>query len=472
MAFKKGFLWGGATAANQFEGGWNEGGKGISIADVMTNGDREVPRKITRGIEPGLYYPNHSGSDFFHRYKEDIALMAEMGFKAYRMSIAWTRIFPKGIEDEPNEEGLRFYDSVFDELKKYNIEPIVTISHYEMPFYLVQHYNGWESRETIDFYIRYCKVIFNRYKNKVKYWLTFNEINGGVVPAGGYLSLGILNESAADNLQSRLQGLHHQFVASAKAVKLAHEIDPQIYVGCMMGAMQNYPLTCNPEDVMKCYKLKEIRNYYCGDVQAKGEYPYFAKKYWTDNDIQLKMEPEDDKILKEGTVDFYTISYYMTNCISSDPKQEKTSGNLLGGAKNPYLKANDWGWQIDPVGLRYTLNELYSRYQLPMMVLENGFGAIDKLEPGNVIHDNYRIDYLREHIKAMSDAVDDGVELIAYTPWSAFDLVSASTGERKKRYGFVYVDADDCGNGSFNRYKKDSFYWYKKVIASNGKDLS
>ena len=476
MAFKEGFLWGGATAANQYEGGFNEGGKGISDADVMSNGTHTTPRQITNGIEEGLYYPNHIASDFYHRYKEDIALMAEMGFKVFRLSINWTRIFPNGDEMEPNEEGLQFYDNVFDELKKYNIEPLVTISHYELPFYLTQKYNGWASRDLVDFYVRYCETLFTRYKDKVSYWLTFNEINCGTMPLGNFLGLGIVNEGTRDFTkqvdipQLRYQGLHHQFVASAKAVKLGHEINPNFQIGCMIAYMQNYAYTCHPDDVLKAQQVKEMSNYYCGDVQVRGEYPYFAKRFWKENNITIQMEDGDEVLLKEGCVDFYSFSYYMTNCVSHDPTLEGTSGNLMGGVKNPYLDASDWGWQIDPQGLRYTLNELYARYQVPLMVVENGLGAFDTLE-NETVHDSYRIDYLRKHIACMEEAVNDGVDLIAYTPWGCIDLISASTGEMGKRYGFVYVDSDDLGNGTFNRYKKDSFHWYKKVIATNGQDL-
>ena len=353
----------------------------------------------------------------------------------------------------------------------------MTISHYEMPFYLTENYDSWVSREVIDMFVRYCEVIFNRYKDKVTYWLTFNEINCGTMPMGNYLSLGILNEGTRDFTkqidipQLRFQALHHQFIASAKAVQLGHSINPEFKIGCMIAYMQNYPYTCHPQDVLKCQKLKEMGNFYCGDVQVRGEYPYFAKRYWEENDIHVKMEPGDEEILKNGTVDFYSFSYYMSNCVSHDPNLEGTAGNLMGGVKNPYLESSDWGWQIDPDGLRYTLNELYARYQIPLMVVENGLGAFDKVESDGSIHDEYRIDYLRKHIRCMEEAVNDGVDLIGYTPWGCIDLVSASTGEMGKRYGFVYVDSDDLGNGTFDRSRKDSFYWYKKVIESNGKDL-
>ncbi len=478
MGFAKNFMWGGATAANQFEGGFDEGNKGPSGADMLSSGSGTTPRQITRTWEEGLYYPNHTASDFYHHYKEDIALMGEMGFQVYRMSIAWTRIYPTGMEEEPNEEGLLFYDHVFDELKAHGIEPLVTISHYELPFYLTEHYNGWSDHRLIDLYVKYCETIFRRYKDKVKYWLTFNEINCGTLALGNYVSLGILNEGTRSFLdqkdipQLRYQGLHHQFVASAKAVSLGHEINPDFQIGCMVALMPTYPLTCHPQDMLLFQKQWQDINYYCGDVMVRGEYPSYAKRIWEELGVSVAITDEERRILRKGTVDFYSLSYYQTNCVSHDDNQSMVGGNLLAGVKNPHLKASDWGWQIDPDGLRYTLNELYGRYQIPLMIVENGLGAIDKLEQDGSIHDEYRIAYLREHIQAMEKAVEDGVELMGYTPWGCIDIVSASTGEMKKRYGFVYVDVDDHGNGSYNRYRKDSFYWYQKVIASNGTDLA
>jgi 6-phospho-beta-glucosidase len=476
MSFRPDFLWGGATAANQFEGGFAEGGKGASDADMLTNGTHKEPRQITKTWEEGLYYPNHIASDFYHHYKEDIALMGEMGFQVFRMSIAWTRIYPTGMEEEPNEEGLQFYDDVFDELKEQGIEPLVTISHYEMPFYLTEKYNGWASREVIDLYLKFCDTIFRRYRDKVKYWLTFNEINCGTLPLGNFMSLGILNEGTrlftaqVDIPQLRYQGLHHQFVASAKAVKLGHSINPKFQIGCMVAQMPTYPLTCHPQDMLKFQKHWQDINYYCGDVMVRGEYPYYAERLWKENDVKIAFADGDKEALKTGTVDFYSFSYYQTNCVAHGDNESMIGGNLLSGVENPYLKASDWGWQIDPEGLRFTLNELYGRYQIPLMVVENGLGANDTVEDGS-IHDEYRISYLREHIRAMKDAVDDGVDLLGYTPWGCIDITSASTGEMRKRYGFIYVDSDDFGKGTFQRLRKDSFYWYKKVIASNGEEL-
>ncbi len=475
--FPNNFLWGGATAANQFEGGYLEGGKGESIADHLTSGSKTSPRQITKIIKEDKYYPNHVASDFYHHYKEDIALMGEMGFKVYRMSIAWTRIFPTGLEDKPNKSGLEFYENVFNECHKNGIEPIVTLSHYEMPFALVKKYNGWASRELISLFEKYCNVVFEKFKDMVKYWLTFNEINCGTLPLGNYMSLGILNDGTidftrqVDDMQTRYQALHHQLVASAKVVKLGHKINPEFKIGCMIAIMPTYPLTCHPKDILKSQKHWQNVNYYCGDVHVRGKYGDYAKKFWNDNNIQLNITEEDKQELLEGTVDFYSFSYYMTNCLSHEDNQSMIGGNLLSGVENPYLKTSDWGWQIDPDGLRYVLNELQDRYQIPLMIVENGLGAIDYKEKDGRIHDEYRINYLREHIKAMEEAIAEGVNLIGYTPWGCIDLISASTGEMTKRYGFIYVDVNDEGKGTYKRIRKDSFYWYKKVIETNGQDL-
>ncbi|OPJ66100.1 glycoside hydrolase family 1 protein [Clostridium chromiireducens] len=474
------FLWGGATAANQFEGGYREGGKGLSTADVMTGGTHTTPRRITPELEEGTYYPSHEAIDFYHHYKEDIKLFGEMGFKTFRLSINWSRIFPNGDDLTPNEEGLKFYDDVFAELKKYNIEPLVTISHYETPFGLTKKYNGWAGREVIECYVRYCETIFKRYKDVVKYWLTFNEINCLTMPFGAVMGGGILlndggelafDKETDDSKQIRFQALHHQFIASAKSVKLGHEINKDFKIGCMIAYMTTYPYTCNPEDVFLAQERDNLNNFLCSDVQVRGAYPGFAKRFFRENNIEIKMEGNDEQILKEGCVDFYTFSYYMSNCSSTDSNLEKTSGNILGGVKNPYLKASDWGWQIDPKGLRWTLNNIYNRYRIPLMVVENGLGAVDEALADGSINDDYRIDYLREHIEEMKEAVNDGVDLIGYTPWGCIDLVSASTGEMKKRYGFIYVNKDNDGNGDLSRSRKKSFYWYKKVIETNGEEL-
>lgn len=476
--FRPDFLWGGATAANQYEGAWDTDGKGFSVPDHCTNGTHTQPKRITPVFEEGTLYPSKEATDFYHHYKEDIALAAEMGFKVFRMSINWTRIFPTGMEEEPLEAGLKFYDNVFDELKKYNIEPLVTISHYELPYALVEKYNGWYSRELIDLYVRYASTLFERYKDKVKYWLTFNEINSGTMPMGAVLSLGTCKGYSGpamyipDDKQVRFQGLHHQFIASAKVIKLAHDKYPQFKMGNMCIFATKYPYTCNPDDVLECQKQMRIMNWFCSDIHARGYYPSYMDRFFEENNIVIKKEAGDDEILRNGTIDFYTFSYYMSTCESADPETaNKASGNLIGGLVNPYLKASDWGWQIDPKGLRWSLNEIWDRYQLPLMVVENGLGAKDELTEDGKIHDDYRIDYLRQHIEQMREAVADGVDLMGYTPWGWIDVVSASTGEMAKRYGFVYVNKYDDGTGDLGRRRKDSFFWYKKVIETNGQDL-
>ena len=475
---KENFLWGGAVAAHQVEGACQAGGKGLSIADVMTAGSRTKAREITDGIVEGKYYPNHEGIRFYDFYKEDIALFAEMGFKMYRFSIAWTRIFPNGDESEPNEAGLRFYDELIDECRKYQIEPMITISHYEVPFGLTKKWNSWTDRRQIDCYLNFCRAIFTRYKGKVKYWLTFNELNSATSAVGGLLNQGILNEirpmdfmEQVDVPQNRFQGLHHQFLASALAVKLAHEIDPEYRIGCMQIMATSYGLTCKPADQLANQKQNQIMNWFCSDVQCRGKYPNYIRRYFRENGIEIQMEPGDEEILLAGPVDFYTCSYYMSGCQTADPEAKKGKGNLLGGVPNPYLKASDWGWQIDPEGLRYSLNEIWDRYQKPIFVVENGLGAYDKIDEDGKVRDDYRIEYLKSHICQMHEAVLDGVDLRGYTPWGCIDLVSASTGEMAKRYGFIFVERYDDGTGDFSRRRKESFYWYRNVIETNGEVL-
>ena len=478
----KDFLWGGAIAANQVEGGYNEDGRGLANMDVVPNGKNRFQYMFGNvqdlSFKEDEKYPVLNGIDFYHRYKEDIALFAEMGFKMYRFSIAWTRIFPNGDEDKPNEAGLKFYEELIDECLKYGIEPLITISHYEVPFNLTKKWNSWVDRRMIDCYLNFCRAIFTRYKGKVKYWLTFNEINSATTAMGAFLGQGILNEikemefmDQVDVPQNRFQGLHHQFVASALAVKMAHEIDPNYQVGCMQIMATSYGLTCNPDDQIENQQKNHLMNWFCSDVQCRGKYPNYIKRYFKENNIEIKMEEGDEEILATGPVDFYTCSYYMSNCQTADKTKEGGKGNILGGVPNPYLKASDWGWQIDPVGLRYSLNEIYDRYQLPIFVVENGLGAYDTIDEDGKVRDSYRIDYLRSHIEQMHEAVLDGVDLRGYTPWGCIDLVSASTGEMAKRYGFIFVERYDDGTGDFARRRKESFYWYKKVIETNGEDL-
>lgn len=469
--FPDNFLWGGATAANQYEGGWNLDGRGMSIDDVITGGSVDKEREITLPKPlPGVYYPNHEATDFYHHYKEDIKLFAEMGFKIYRFSISWSRIFPNGDEKEPNKKGLEFYDRVIDELRKYNIEPLVTISHYENPLNLSLKYGGWKNRKLIDFYTNYAETLFNYFKGRVHYWLTFNEINmltdaWGAVFGGGML------EKEDNTLQNRYQALHNQLIASAKVVKLAHQIDPENKMGCMLAYHCGYPYTCKPEDIMLAEKYDQIHNLIAGDVHVRGRYPGFALRYFAENNIEIQMDDSDLETLTEGTVDFVSLSYYSSTCVGSEEDKAKDKGNGTTGLMNPYLKASEWGWTIDSMGLRWVLNKLYDRYQIPIMVVENGLGAIDKVSDDGEIHDQYRIDYVDQHVKAMRQALKDGVNLIGYTYWGCTDVVSASTGEFKKRYGFIFVNKFDDGSGDFSRKKKDSFYWYKNLIAHNGNNI-
>lgn len=472
--FPEGFLWGGATAANQIEGGFNEGDKGLNIADVLPGGKERMSILQEPGfdfeIKEEKHYPNHEAIDFYHRYREDIALFAEMGFKVFRLSIAWSRIFPNGDEKEPNEEGLEFYDKVFDELLKHNIEPVVTISHYEMPLHLVKHYKGWKSREVVDFFEKYVQTIFDRYQYKVKYWMTFNEINSGLMMP--IMGLGFSIQHEQDKYQSTFQALHHQFVASAKAVKLGHEMMPDAQIGCMVIYAPVYAYDSNPENVMFAGNESRLFNNFCTDVQVRGKYPAYIDRYFSENDIQLNIEEGDLEIIEEGTVDYIAFSYYMSRTEAKDKSSfDCTTGNIMEGVKNPYLKASDWGWEIDPIGLRISLNELYDRYQIPLFIVENGLGAYDKVEGDGIIQDDYRIDYMKDHIEQMGEAIKDGVDLIGYTSWGCIDLVSASTGQMSKRYGFIYVDREDNGNGTLDRKRKKSFDWYKNVIDTNGKEL-
>lgn len=472
--FPENFLWGGALAANQCEGGYKEGGKGLTTVDLCPAGLNR--RKVMEGkidvLKPleNEYYPSHEAIDFYHRYKEDIALFAEMGFKCLRVSIAWSRIFPNGDEEIPNEEGLKFYDSMFDEMIRFGIEPVVTICHFDTPIGIIEKFGGWKNRKFINFYLNYCEAIFKRYKNKVKYWMTFNEIN--MILHLPFMGAGVRFEKGDNELQIKYQSAHHELIASALATKMAHEIIPNSKVGCMLAAGEFYPYSCNPEDVLLA-KEKDRENLFFIDVQSRGEYPGYAKRFLRENGIEIVFKEDDEEILKNNTVDFIGFSYYSSRCASSDSEVLKgqTAGNVFKTVRNPNLKVSEWGWQIDPLGLRITCNSLYDRYQKPLFIVENGLGANDVIEEDGSINDDYRIEYLKEHVKAMKEAIIDGVDLIGYTPWGCIDIVSASTGEMKKRYGFIYVDKDNEGNGTLKRSKKKSFHWYKKVISSNGEEL-
>lgn len=479
--FPEGFLWGGATAANQYEGAWKEGGKGISVSDcarhhldvdvqdyAKQNGitTQEILDALKSDDES--LYPKRHGSDGYHHYKEDIALMAEMGFKVFRLSIAWTRIFPTGEELEPNEEGLKFYDDIFDECIKYGIEPLVTMSHYEPPINLVLNHDGWASREVIDMFVRFVEVICERYKNKVKYWLTFNEVDSMIRHP---YTTGALVEDRfpGRNFQEVIfQAMHHQFVASALATKICHEKIPGSKVGCMLTKLTYYPYTCKPEDVLQAQQ--DMRSTYCySDTQVFGEYPAYLLSKFKNENINIKMEADDLEIMKKYPVDFVSFSYYSSSCVAKQSDGlKKTAANTMVAIKNPHIPSSDWGWQIDPIGLRVSCVDLYDRYRKPLFIVENGLGAKDELVNGEII-DDYRIEYHREHFKELLNAIEvDGVEVMGYTSWGCIDLVSESTKQMSKRYGFIYVDADDHGNGTYKRLRKKSFHWYKKVIESNG----
>lgn len=462
--FPDNFLWGGAVAANQCEGAYTEDGKGLSIQDVLPKGIKgprtDMPTEDNLKLK---------GIDFYHHYKKDIKLFAEMGFKVFRFSIAWSRIFPKGDEEIPNEKGLQFYDDLLDELNKYHIEPLVTLSHYETPLHLSEKYDGWRDRKLIGCYKKYVTTVFTRYKDKVKYWLTFNEINS--ILESPFMSGGINTPKEKLTPQDLYQAIHHELVAGAWAVKIGHEINPDFQIGCMILSMPVYPLTPAPLDVIAAMQ-EDNKNMMFADVQVRGEYPGYALRYFREHQVELHVTKEDCEILK-NTVDFISFSYYVSVCATADQeKNVRGEGNLLGGVPNPYLKASEWGWQIDPIGLRYTLNQFYNRYQKPLFIVENGLGAADELvddgQGSMTVEDDYRIQYMEEHLRQVHEAILDGVPVMGYTSWGCIDLVSASSAEMKKRYGFIYVDRNNDGKGSMERYKKKSFSWYRKVIETNG----
>ena len=479
MGFPNGFVWGGALAAAQFEGVWQADGKLPSIQDHVCGCEAGGERMFSAVLHPEAYYPSHNAVDFYHHVDEDLALLAGMGFTCLRMSIAWPRFFKDAACLVPNEEGIAFYEHVFDVCAHYGMEPIVTINHFDMPLEIACAHQGFLSRETIELFMRFAELAMRRFKGKVRYWLPLNEINFGMMPLGAFKAQGIVPKEIACSdewfpshsfpvsLQDRMQALHHQLVASALVAKLAHEIDPENRVGCMIGHVTQYPLSCDPLDMLACQENDRLINKFCGDVLVRGAYPPYIRAWMRSNGVEIAEEPGDAQLLAENTVDFYAFSYYMTNCISAKYVGERVDGNLIGGLKNPHLQASEWGWQVDPEGLRYTIHELQDRYEVPLMVVENGLGARDVVEADG-IHDHYRIDYMRTHIAQMRRAIEEGADVIGYTAWSPIDSVSASTGQMSKRYGMVYVDRDDAGGGDMRRIRKDSYDWYRTCIESNG----
>lgn len=472
-SFPKDFLWGGALSANQCEGAFQADGKGLSVVDIMSNDVEQrqkmmfTPRQAMKDLENKgneMFFPSHEGIDFYHTYKSDIKMLHDLGIKVLRTSISWPRIFPNGDDETPNEAGLQFYDSVFDECRKYDIKILVTINHFDAPLALFDKYGGWASRCVIDFYLHYCEVIFRRYIGKVDYWITFNEIN--VMLSSGFLGGALDLENSMDPLSTQYQAIHHQLVASAKATALAHQINRSYKVGCMIAGKAIYPMTCNPVDVWST-KEKEREDYFFLDIQARGEYPYYAKEMFKRRGVNITIDKQDESILKNNTVDFIAFSYYSSMVSANEKEGIMTEGNMAMTIRNPYLKATSWGWQIDPLGLRIVANDLYDRYHKPLFIVENGLGAKDTLING-VIEDDYRIEYLRSHIQEIKAALAEGIDIIGYTTWGCIDLISAGTGQMSKRYGFIYVDKDDNGKGSNQRIRKKSFAWYKKVIETNG----
>ena len=487
MSFPKDFLWGGAVAANQLEGAYLEAGKQLNVTDVMVgiigNPDLkydEQTNKWVDGVIEGEDYPNHVGIDFYHHYKEDVALFAEMGFKAFRTSIAWTRIFPRGDEKEPNEEGLKFYDDLFDEMIRLGMEPVITLSHYEMPLHLLTEYGGWLNEKLIEYWMNYVKVVFNRYKGKVKYWMTFNEINNIFrmpFAAGGVLKTtpnekGIPNADLTD--ADLYQAAHYIFVANAKTVELCHEIDPQAKIGCMLSlsSMATYPYSCNPDDVFGALQFQRKQKLFL-DVMCKGYYPGYVKRIWNEQNCTPVMKDEDLEVIKNNTVDYIAFSYYRSAVYKSDGSITVDTGGAAG-VENPYLEGTSpepWRWPIDPKGIRYVCNILTDEYNLPLFIVENGIGLDENLDSEGKIHDDFRKKYVKDHLVQIEEAIKDGCDVMGYLYWGPIDVVSAGTGEMRKRYGFVYVDRFNDGTGTLERIKKDSFEWFKKVIETNGEEL-
>jgi 6-phospho-beta-glucosidase len=471
------FLWGGAIAAHQAEGAWNVDGRGMSTADVMTAGGNGIPREITQGIKDGKYYPNHEAIDFYHRYKEDIQLFKELGLKCFRTSISWSRIFPTGEEEIPNEAGLQYYDDLFDELLKNDIEPIITLSHFEIPYAIYENYGGFANKAVIPLFVKFAKCVFERYKDKVTYWMTFNEINNqadGQDPLHVWTNSAMIIENDSKKEELVFQAGINELIASAAAVIEGKKINPNFQIGCMMAYVPVYPYSCAPEDLMASVIANE-RRYFYSDIHVRGKIPTYAQTYWARKGISIQISPEEEAILQAGTVDYIGFSYYMSGTVTTLPDvpglptEDIPNGKIV---RNPYIETTDWGWPVDPVGLRYVLNTIYQRYDLPLFIVENGFGAYDQLTKDNTIHDPYRITYLRQHIEQMEKAItEDGVPVLGYTPWGIIDIVSFGSGEMDKRYGMIYVDKDNAGNGSLQRLKKDSFAWYQQVIATNGEEL-
>lgn len=474
MKMQNEFLWGGAISANQAEGAYVEAGKGLSSFDVLPMDERRLQDVISDASNilntPGKHYPSQRAIDFYHHYKEDIQLLHELGIKCFRFSISWSRIFPHGDDELPNEEGLQFYENVLQELKKYNIEPVVTISHFDVPMHIVETYGGWVHRRVVDFYVRYAKVIMKRYQKYVTYWIPFNEMN--MILHIPFIGGGLMFSSKEHKLSKQYQAAHHQLLANALVIQEGKKIDAKFQFGCMLAAGKTYPYTCDPKDVFAAL-CHERDNLFFSDVQVYGTYPTYAANFFEKQNIHIAMEADDAQILAQNTVDFVSFSYYSSACSAHDEQDlERSQGNGFTTIKNPYLEPSESVWQNDPLGLRITMNQLYERYRKPLFIVENGLGTDDVMEIDGSIHDDYRIQYMKAHIQEMMKAVlEDGIPLLGYLSWGIIDLISVSNGKLSKRYGVIYVDGDDKGNGSLQRYKKASFEWYAQVIKSNGEQL-
>lgn len=465
LSFPDGFLWGGAIAANQDEGAWNEDGKGVAIADVVRGG--LISGVADAAVDPTRYFASHEAVDFYHRFREDVALFHEMGFKCLRTSIAWTRIFPNGDDTEPNEAGLAFYDQLFDELRARGIEPVVTLSHYETPLHLVDVYDGWSNRKLIHFFERFARVVMTHYAAKVRYWMGFNEINNAhAIPLAAAAIRLTEAMTPSERLQRIYQASHHMFVASALAAKACHELVPGGQMGAMLSLSGVYPNTCASEDVFATYQLRR-RSLFFSDVLMRGAYPGYAKRIFAEYGVTLAMEPNDLDLIRANTCDYLAFSYYRTVTFKAGMPYLGNTGGIVG-FDNPYLEKTEWGWPIDPLGFCYVCNELWDRYGKPLFVVENGYGGHDEPGPDGMINDPARIDYLDAHLRALAGAVADGCEIIGYTWWGPIDIVSAGTGEMRKRYGFIYVDKDNEGHSTLARRRKASFHHCQHVIATNG----
>ena len=474
--FPDGFLWGGAIAACQAEGAYDTDGRGLSTSDLhrYTKGlNRAHIEKeggdTLEGIRATVadtesFFPKRYGIDFYHTYKEDLSLMRELGLRAFRTSVSWSRIFPQGDEEKPNEAGLAFYDRLFDEIIADGMVPVITMSHYDIPLHLVTEYGGFANRDVIKMFCRYAEVLLDRYHDRVKYWIVFNQVN--LIPTVRFGSLGLYDDQADDMEELMYQAVHHQMVAAAQVKLMARVIDPTLRIGTMMADGTFYPATCRPKDVVLTMKKNRMQ-YFFTDVQLRGEYPVYALRYFREQGYDIKILPEDEELLRDNAMDFLGISYYSSKIVNSDVDTIAP----FQGSQNPYLEPTPWEWRADPLGFYNSISQYWDRYEVPIMIAENGFGALDEVAPDGSIHDGYRIDYLRKHIEQLRECVRDGVDVMAYLSWGPIDIVSSSSGEMSKRYGYVYVDRDDFGRGTQRRLKKDSFYWYQHVIETNGEDL-